>query len=147
MHHPEEMPIFNIYWQGRILMCHYRQPVGVCRGQWTQAVLRENLHSYLLGSDSQHSDVFLLNYYCHVVLVCKTWVKPQPPKFYPQLSKFISRHIFIQITKHTKVGKNQIMYNKSSKICHAIIATMQLLGLVTSTSHCGAELKLMLIQS
>lgn len=30
MHHPEEMPISNIYWHGSILMCCCQQPVGEC---------------------------------------------------------------------------------------------------------------------
>lgn len=29
-HHPEEMPISNIYWHGSILMCCCQQPVGEC---------------------------------------------------------------------------------------------------------------------
>lgn len=29
-HHPEEMPISNIYWHGSILMCHCQQTVGEC---------------------------------------------------------------------------------------------------------------------
>lgn len=33
-HHPEEMPISNIYWHGSILMCHCQQPVGECQRRW-----------------------------------------------------------------------------------------------------------------